>query len=254
MLKALENVSDPAAIDDRGNLYLMDSREPYPDDPLPALASYHTANDSYGRYSYSDLNVSLSDYRVPASIVDSCDKDGNMLWRVFTIDQVSRQDADIGCLPLYNNGTIYVPMGSAYMAIDRNGSQKWTTRLDPADYPFEPSYMKNGKPVDGTPYSPERPSDGNFRVYERMPFDSAGNLYVLDVSDNPFWENSLPYLIVIGPDGNVLSHQRTNTQMYVAAGDGIGYRYGTPDGLPYDGNRGLGRLSSPNWTIWAIRR
>ncbi|MGA9140905.1 MAG: winged helix-turn-helix transcriptional regulator [Methanocella sp.] len=228
VLWTVENVSDPGAVDEGGNLYLMNAREPYPDDLRPEFSP--AAGGTY-----------LSDYRVPASIVDSYDTDGNLRWRAFTVDKVLRQDIDIGYLPLYNNGTIYVPLQDKFMALDRNGSQKWVKELDPADYPFKSSYMENGKPVAGTAYSPEVTPAGDFQIYGRMPFDSADNLYVLDVNENPVWDDALPYLIVIGPDGSELSHKRINPQAYVAMSDGIGYTYGTPDGLPDDGNRGLGR-------------
>lgn len=212
VLWTISNVANPAAVDEEGNVYLLKTATAptgLADGVIPQIIP--AGGDS----------PSMSFYEVPGGAIESYDSNGTFRWSTFTEDQVVRQDT-LNPLPLYYNGTIYVPLDDAVLAFGQDGSQKWIKRLDRQNYPFLPS--------DSSGYHPEfaryfaAPEGGDFEINREMPFDREGNLYLKYSTD--YQLSGAYYNIVLGPDGDVVSSRkvhRNETVGFTTAGNGIIY-------------------------------
>ncbi len=211
VLWTIGNVSDPAAVDEEGNLYVLNAAAMPVGEPESNTPHVQTGgNDSAMRF-----------YKVPGSMVESYDANGTFRWRVDTSDKGVRQDT-LNPLPLYAHGTIYVPLDDGVMALGPDGSQKWIKRFDRQNYPFLPS--------DSSGYQPEfaryfaAPEGGDFEINREMPFDREGNLYLKYSTD--FQQSGAYYIIVLGSDGDEISRRkvpRSEITGFTTAGNGIIY-------------------------------
>lgn len=213
LLWSVENVSDPAAVDEGGNVYLMEA-VPGDAESRPDIPPFYEGESS-----------PMNDYRTPSVVLDAYYPNGTQQWRTYTIVPPGRGKIDT--LPLYNNGTIYVASTDSVRAFDSNGGLKWTKLLGKGDYPFDraDAFLP--------PYAPANtswaPLGGDFQVYSPAPFDREGNLYLLYPLENSFTSAYVSYLIVIGPDGAEVSHRKFRDGMYYVVSDDIAY--GTEDSL-----------------------
>ena len=188
-LWTIGDVTDPAVVDDAGNIYVVDVSslpDMVTDSGKPIVAYYMTFN--------------RKDYRAPGMIVDSYYPNGTLRWRSLTVDLVQRQPG-LGPLLQYHNHTIYVPLEDAVMAIADNGTVLWKTRFDRGNYPFLPEDLwyyteLSSKYIDA-------PKGGDFQFDGDRPFDRDGNLYLKYYTDE--WYSGPYYTIVLAPNGTMAS-------------------------------------------------
>ncbi|CAJ35855.1 winged helix-turn-helix transcriptional regulator [Methanocella arvoryzae] len=115
-------------------------------------------------------------YMIPSGIVEGYDQSGQHIWtrdvHENVIPQYLAEDIwqEFNSLPLYKNHTLYVPLDNGIVALDSMGRTLWWKYLP------------------GGPYV----------MFELMPVDDEGNVYMRSV--NPATSSS-SYLFVIGPDG-----------------------------------------------------
>ncbi|MDI6897236.1 winged helix-turn-helix transcriptional regulator [Methanocella conradii] len=232
VLWSIANVSDPAAIDEEGYVYCVPSREPTPSYPQPFAPYVDRAGVPY---------VNMTDYRVPSAIIQAYYPNGSLYWTAYPGELLYRQYCGRCTMPLYHNGTLYAPLSSGIAALDRDGTIRWSARLDSIP-PF--TYL--------TIFNETRESKGDFRIYGPMPFDSKGNVYMEYVSRDliPYGNftrqaNKL-YLITLSPEGREVSRTCFFADRYVCACDGIGYATNSSlnDHSPYSTAPSLTALAS----------
>lgn len=120
LLFTINNIADPASVDESGCIYAMPAvRE--------RLASTPTAQD--GEY---------FDYRIPSNIVEKYGPDGQLVWQKELPEKAIQPyfaptvwNDNIG-IPLYMNGLLYVPVQNGTMALNKDGAPVWTKKLDDA--------------------------------------------------------------------------------------------------------------------------
>ncbi|MGA9138606.1 MAG: PQQ-binding-like beta-propeller repeat protein, partial [Methanocella sp.] len=114
LLYRIPDVSDPPAVDEKGNVYLMRAGMV----PDPEL--------SRGIQGAWD-----QDGRVPSDTLASYDRDGTLRWETEVDGIVCRQDIDRdavfggGDLPLLDAGRLYVPLENGIIALDTDGNVLW---------------------------------------------------------------------------------------------------------------------------------
>jgi predicted transcriptional regulator len=113
VLFTIANVSDPAAVDENGNIYAV---EPVSSDPVLEGGAY--------------------DYRVPSSVVNAYDPSGKLLWTRDIGEPVIRQylreniREQFDSLPLYKEGRLYLPLINGILAMDTAGNVSWVKRIN----------------------------------------------------------------------------------------------------------------------------
>jgi len=96
-------------------------------------------------------------YMEPSGTIEARYPNGTLYWRTDIGMPAIRQNVDPGfglehrTLPLYGNGMLYVPSANGVVTLSRDGSVLWTCEMD-----------------------------GSMNLYEKMPFDSKGNVYLVD--------------------------------------------------------------------------
>lgn len=196
VLFTLHDVSDPASIDEYGNIYVVRATRPEAYNGLPVY---------YDRYG----NPYMQDYRVPSSIIEAYDAGGKLRWSRELVDGhtvcclVRQRIAEdirpqLNALPLYQNGTLYAPVNDGIIALDTNGTVKWSVR----------------------------PGGGSFKLFEHMPLDGDGNVYL--VYDNGYRSQGEAWLYMVSDGGKKIIGPRKYSGLYdgtsrPAARDGIVY-------------------------------
>jgi hypothetical protein len=134
----LDNVSGRPAVDDDGSIYIVPAA---PADPQPpGLTQY-----------YHDPGI-----EVPSNVIESYDARGNISWRTDIGGQVWLPG--FSTLPLYQNGTLWVPLASGLQAFDTSGRSRWAKTYEvTANWPIWSGYVG---------------------LFEYMPVDSYNNAYV----------------------------------------------------------------------------
>jgi predicted transcriptional regulator len=116
-------------------------------------------------------------FMLTGSTIDAYSDDGNLLWsrdigmnatRPFIDEQVWPYD---NTLPLFSNGSLYVPVVNGTVKVGLDGQIKWA------------SYVK----------------DGGYTLFPLMPIDSRGNVYMAKIGQSP----SLASLVTISSEGRV---------------------------------------------------
>jgi len=184
LLFSIRNISDPAVVDNSGHIYAVHGES------LRAYSGQNISADGRipeGVYvdGYLTKMASDPDFLIPTSIVEAYDYDGKLLWSTDIGYPAARQliKYDVWSryytLPLYANDTLYVPIYNGVAAVDRDGNLKWITR----------------------------PLNGRYVLYDVMPIDSKGNVYLRRAisSDSGASFLQLTYLVVVGPDGRTSS-------------------------------------------------
>ncbi len=225
-LWSIGDVSCPPAVDEEGNVYVVKGI------PIPDDETYRGAYPDYLPY---------PGYMVPSGVVEAYYPNGSLNWRE-DIGEPARRPVIDPCisrrrqtLPLYNDGLLYVPLSNGVAALGRNGSILW-----------------------------ERQFNSSVMPYDKMPFDTEGNIYLADdVSGyhtvyppgdtSKYFHDYHPptnrKIYAIGPDGTYTSINESHKGLLpVAASDGIAY-YVTS--ALYDPDRSsLDDLLT--WTITAV--
>ena len=113
VLFTLNNVSDPAAVDENGYIYTI---SPVKTDPVLEGGAY--------------------DYRIPSGTVNAYDPAGNLSWSHDigepVIRQYVREDIrpEFDTLPLYRDQTLYLPLQDGILAMNTNGTIDWLKRFN----------------------------------------------------------------------------------------------------------------------------
>ena len=188
VLFSIDNVAEPAAVDEQANLYLVQGMAPV----------------NYGAIDPGQLPVTARDpgYLVPSSLVKAYDADGNLIWERQVQGTVAGQYVaeslwpQYNCLPMYQNGTLYLPMVDGIIAMDQMSHTLWW------------------KWIPG----------GTYAMFELMPIDSQGNVYMKDLTPG----SSSANIYAIGPDGWIHNSPWRYYNMYddlrhTAASEGIVY-------------------------------
>ncbi len=169
LLFNLANVSNPAAVDEQGNLYLnravawprwnFDDPTPYLDQ-MPYLDQIRNGTILVG-IDPIWLGIDIF-YRIPSGTIDSYDRDGRFLWSQDIGQNMTRQSvvpdllAEFGSLPLYQNGSVYVPVSNGAVKLDTAGDILWTRQF----------------------------AEDTYIWFEYMPLDSDGNVYLRAIQAN----------------------------------------------------------------------
>jgi alpha-tubulin suppressor-like RCC1 family protein/predicted transcriptional regulator len=198
VLFTIPNVSDPCAIDEAGNIYVT-----------PA------ASRQWSFLYMSDRNDYV-DFREPTNVIDSYYPNGTLRWNKILDENIIRQsmaeDARLtySTLPLYQNGSLYVPLRRGIMVLDTEGNELWDRHFD----------------------------DGLYVLFELMPIDGDGNVYMVNVGNYDYVPNGVEsFVYVISPDGKEVSPPRG----YWADYDIVSH-YAARDGIVYISKRVYGRI------------
>lgn len=226
ILWTVGNVSSPAAIDERGFVYVVRS-------PGPAEGSLQYPYDVY-----------VPDHRDPTTIIDAYYPNGTLYWESYTETPLVLQSLD-GTLPLYDNGMVYAPMYNGITAFYPDGTAKWTKTYIGNDFsfdwPFDPDNLTEEQQRDLKAFeqmyaTADSKNDLQMRngirltlgLYPSMPFDGKGNVFLQCLSRVPVRaDQSGMCLLTVGPDGREVSRNYQQPYLYAAAKDGIGYSTGT---------------------------
>ncbi len=113
VLFTIDGVSDPAAVDEAGNIYTI----------APANSSLQQEGGAY-------------DYRIPSGVVNAYDPAGRLMWSQDIGEPVMRQYVreDIrqqyDTLPLYKDNKLYLPLRDGVLAMNPDGTISWVKRLN----------------------------------------------------------------------------------------------------------------------------
>jgi DNA-binding CsgD family transcriptional regulator len=234
ILWSIGDVSAPAPVDEHGFMYIMRT-------PSPQAGSL--------RYPFSDY---VPDHRAPSNVIEAYYPNGTLYWEYHTKRPLAVQndprsvEYTSATLPLYYNGMIYAPMYDSITALYANGTTRWTKAYEwddfTFDWPFDANNLTDSQKSEIDAYErmyasynflPGMSQNGitiRLSLYNPMPFDPAGNVYLQCTSDIPshggFSGIQRMYLLAIGPDGQEISRTYMYAQLYVAARDGMGYATG----------------------------
>ncbi|MGA9140433.1 MAG: hypothetical protein WBZ29_09430 [Methanocella sp.] len=194
VLFVIPNVSDPAAIDENGCVYVT---------------------RAIGRAWFRDrvengAVLSYLDYRTPGSVVEAYFPNGTLMWSKDVGEPVARQYYDdaarqeYGTLPIYANSTLLLPVKKGVKAMDTRGNELWTKRV----------------------------GGDSCILFELMPVDSRGNIYlrVTNYTDTYMYNN----IFVISADGQKISsagklYTMNDGVVHPGARDGIVYTVARAD-------------------------
>ena len=147
----LDNVSDPAAVDEQGNIYTVNA-----------------------------VTSAWGNEKVPSGTLVAYYPNGTLWWQKNMSGPVQRQALDASVnpeyltLPIYRNGTLYVPLKKSFLALDQNGNERWSES-----------------------------SKWEIDLFGLMPFDSQNNVYLtintepIPGSDSIFYQG-----MMVTQDGN----------------------------------------------------
>jgi predicted transcriptional regulator len=177
LLFRLDDIADPPAIADDGRIYAV--RTAVPSVVLDESSGMDERLASGVIVVGEDLRREASDpsYRIPSSSVVAYDLDGNLAWsrdiglnvtRTYVSpDMLQEHDG----LPLLWDGTLFVPVSNGIVALAENGSVLWSRQI----------------------------ADGTYILFEMMPLDSRGNIYLTSISEPPVQSR----MIAISPEGAI---------------------------------------------------
>ncbi len=165
VLFSIDNIATPAAVDEHGNLYVADAR---------------ACQSGAGRIDGDEF----ADFRLPGRTVSAYDPDGKLLWQKDIGEYITWNYVfedlrpEYGTTPIYQDGTLYVAVRNGAVALNTDGSVKWSKALD----------------------------SGQYRFFPAMPVDSGGNVYI----ENQFYNepDSTHEVYVISDQGGSVSPPR----------------------------------------------
>ncbi len=172
-------------------------------DNIMAAPSMDEQGDIYAvKYDDNGTYDQINGYTGTFNTIVAYRPDGTLWWQKDMQEPLQDRYLDLTLnladsrLPAYNNGTIYVPLKKSLVALDRNGSELWSTDFN-----------------------------GDIHMFLNMPFDPQNNVYLI--------ENLLPIAgtdwvyyqgVRVAPNGSCSNY--TIDQYYytpIAVANGIGY-------------------------------
>ena len=208
ILYTIGGLSDPPAVDEQGYIYGTTSITV--DSPLNLGAD--------GNY----------DYRIPSSVVNAYYPNGTLFWSHDINELIQRQylrediKPQFDTLPIYRNNSLYIPLQSGILSLQRDGTVGWVKRF----------------------------SEDKLSLLEIMPFDSANNIYLEYANQANL---SASYVYVISGNGTSVSQPQPydgyHSSNYLAGRDGIVYYASV--GLP--AQRSINDLDSLSITAYDLR-
>ncbi|WP_230742787.1 winged helix-turn-helix transcriptional regulator [Methanooceanicella nereidis] len=218
----IEGVSDPVAVDENDNIFLIkgETRYIYSDGTWQNMSigeiSQPTAKD-YALY---------LEYKVPSDVIESYGPDGRLLWAKDIKEYVEKQYQPIGhiqrqyvsgnirnrygSMPVYDHGNVYVFTDHGIYALNTNGTLEWKKS-------FYPQYIF---------------------LLDAMPFDMDGNIYFKKSYDkiNTYY----PAIEMISSDGKEISSSRLYvSDLITMPGEDVAFNndsLGGKDGIIYLAN------------------
>jgi hypothetical protein len=162
LLFTLPSVSAPVAVDAGGRIYAV-RLAAVPAETLQAMLNNSTLI-GWNRYATSykswegtwTINSDPDAHVLPSGIVEAYAPDGTPLWHRDLGEGALWQPLSAttwqsyNTLPLHMNDTIYVPLYDGVAALDTEGRLRWVSHIE----------------------------DGPYRLFERMPIDQQGNVYM----------------------------------------------------------------------------
>lgn len=208
LLFRIGNVSDPAAVDGLGQIYVVHAVKPTPEQFNQSIERTYAANGSISNYDAAMISEDLT-YMLTSSTVEAYSRDGSLMWSRDIGANVTRAFMDeqvwpyYNTLPLLGSGRLYVPIKNGIVELGLNGTVSWTTHVKGSGYVLFPM----------------------------MPLDSRGNVYMTNTGQSPAQAS----LITISPEGrvadNVWPYAEYDDVNYdpglvpVGSNDGIVYAY-----------------------------
>jgi len=179
---------------------------------------------------YGDQNPSR---RVLSGIVQAYHPDGAPYWRrdIGEPTYVQPLQDGPGPVPLYDHGTLYLPLQNGVAAMDRNGTIKWVKHYNVSAALFELSPFDR----DGNVYW--RCFDGRTGLNEYTVMGETYYSYPTVYDQNPITNS---HISILSPGGSELSMVAGPTE-YAYAADGIAYK---ADVVYHEGDRKLEALES----------
>jgi predicted transcriptional regulator len=198
VLFSIEDVARPASIDELGNLYCVNKQS-------SAVAP----------------SILLEAYNASGSKIWDREVQGTMASQYVADDLWS----EFNCLPMYQNGTLYLPLTNGIIALDAHafGNTSWWMYLPP----------------------------GTYAMFDLMPLDAQGNVYMKQLNPGSTTSN----IYVIGPDGMRRSlpwqyDSKYGTTIHTAARDGIVYNV---DKTSFGNLPDIGSLGTETITAYNVR-
>jgi predicted transcriptional regulator len=199
----IDNVSRPAAVDEQGDIYTVKTME-----------------------------RGIGHDKIPSESIIAYYPNGTVWWQKGMSGPLRSQSLDENVnpgyktLPIYRNGTLYVPLEKSLAALYPNGTERWSIS-----------------------------SKWDVSLLPQMPFDSQNNVY-MTINTEPILGSDWIYYqgTMVAPNGTASNF---TIQQYTAsldsANDGIGYSIHTDNWADSNGNyRGPSRLSDLiTWNIMA---
>lgn len=180
LLFTIRNMSAPLSIDENGYLYGVSTNR------QKQIYGGHETDSPQDTFNPRNLRIGTSRYDETAfddetfvDVVESYSPNGTMAWRQsigqsavqpFVVEDLWQQ---YNTLPLYCNGTLYVPIRNGVVALRPNGDFRWACQIP----------------------------EGNYTLFEYMPLDSQGNVYMKSLTSD--WREQKVEVRTISPQGYV---------------------------------------------------
>jgi predicted transcriptional regulator len=198
VLFSIDDVARPASVDEKGNLYLMKS---------PSAAG----SSSVLLEAYNFSGGKIWDREIQGTVASQYVADD--LWSEFN------------CMPMYQNGTLYLPLTNGIIALDAHtfGNTSWWKYLPP----------------------------GTYAMFDLMPIDAQGNVYMKQLNPGSTTSN----IYVIDPDGLIRSlpwqyDSKYGNMIHTAARDGIVYNV---DKTSFGSLSDINSLGTETITAYSVR-
>jgi predicted transcriptional regulator len=165
------SVSSPPAVDSQGDIYLIACEQ-----------------NSQQNNTYYDLG-----YRAPLDIIKAFYPNGSFYWVNYTGTIITRPELSESVqnqynrVPLYYNNTLYIPLADGIMAMNTNGTVRWSDEY----------------------------GSTACLLYPAMPVDANGNLYINFYNTSPSFIASTglpqngPYLRILDQNGGIVVANET---------------------------------------------
>lgn len=174
-LYTLQNVSGPVAVDENGYIYAVQTAIPEMPGGDISLPPEQRLNDTLRAGEDMSRMFTDPEYRVPSGTVNAYRPDGSLAWSREIGERAVRtpymSDGHFLTSPIYVNRTLYIPVENGVAAMDTQGNLKWITHI----------------------------TCGNYVLYNLMPSDSVGNVYMNELNA----PSTTSSVVMIGPDGQL---------------------------------------------------
>jgi predicted transcriptional regulator len=209
LLFSIGDVAEPAAVDEAGHVYVVHAARltqqvngsfMYPDphvlDTLENDPQYY--GEDFQRLAYDPT------YMARTNTIEAYSPAGILLWSadvnekiVGAYDDLSGSEPVLRSLPLYVNGSLYLPVANGTAVLDTGGRLKWVRHL----------------------YGPD-----TFEPFAALPVDESGNAYEAAVNDS----SGVTHVYRITPAGNAAetwSYPRASYPWPAASPDGVAHMF-----------------------------